>query len=145
MISVSSASELSEHIGKELTSRGQVVISISMIESFLEISKDQQWIHQASAAPRIVPANLLISLIPRLLQDCLEVKLFSRCLTVKYENIRFKRPVVAGDAIKLHAVLTEVRSHFDHTFVSSSVTLINVADGKDILIAKVTDCYEAPC
>ena len=144
MISVSSASQLSKYIGKEVTSQGQVVISGSMIESFVEISRDRQWIHQASAAPRIVPANLLISLIPRLLQGCLEVKFFSRCLTVKYENIRFKRSVVAGDTIALHAVLTEVRSRFDHTFVSSRVTLINVADGKDILIAKVTDCYETP-
>ncbi|MEE2689073.1 MAG: MaoC family dehydratase [Pseudomonadota bacterium] len=145
MISVLSALELSEHIGKEVISQRQLVISGSMIEAFVKISKDQQWIHQASAAPRIVPANLLISLIPRLLQACLEVKLFSRCLTVKYENIRFKRPVVAGDTIELHMVLTEVRARFDQTFVSSKVTLINVADGKDILIAKVTDCYEGSC
>ena len=143
MISVSAASELAAFVGEEVTSRDQVVISDSMVDAFVAISNDRQWIHGTDAVPRIVPANLLISLIPRLLQDCVSVEVFSRCLTVKYENIRFRSPVVAGDTVGLRAVLTEVRTRFDNTFVTATVTLANVADGKDLLIAEVTDCYEA--
>ena len=144
MISVSMATDLAAHVGETVKSRETVVIGDSMIDAFNAISADRQWIHGAGAAPRIVPANLLISLIPRLLQDCIVVDVFSRCLTVKYENIRFRSPVVAGDTIGLSANVTEVRTRFDNTFVTATVTLFNVGEGKELLIAEVTDCYEAP-
>ncbi len=144
MISVSKAAELVDHVGDAVKSSETVVIRDTMIDAFNTISEDRQWIHGAGAAPRIVPANLLISLIPRLLQNCIEVSVFSRCLTVKYENIRFKSPVVAGDTVGLSVVVTDVRTRFDNTFVTATVTLFNVADEKELLIAEVTDCYEAP-
>ena len=90
MISVSKAAELADHVGDTVKSSETVVIRDTIIDAFNTISEDRQWIHGVGAAPRIVPANLLISLIPRLLQNCIEVSVFSRCLTVKYENIRFK-------------------------------------------------------
>jgi len=144
MISVSKAADLAEYVGKVVNSRETVVIGDSTIDAFNAVSKDRQWIHGVGATPRIVPANLLISLIPRLLQDCIEVEAFSRCLTVKYENIRFKSPVVSGDTVGLSAVVTDVRTRFDNTFVTATVTLFDVGNDRKLMIAEVTDCYEAP-
>ena len=71
MIKISAPSELANHIGDDFKSGESLLVLDELIEAFLEISGDRQSIHTAEAEERVVPGNLLISFIPRLLQSCL--------------------------------------------------------------------------
>jgi len=143
MIHVERPEQLSDHLNVVVKAPAQVVVDDAMIDAFTEISRDPQWIHSRDAKPRIVPGNLLIALVPRLLRECVVVDRYSRCLTVKYENIRFKKPVVSGDTVGLDATLTDVRTRFGATFVTVSISLTNHANGDEVVQVLVTDCYEA--
>ena len=142
MIKISAPSELANHIGDGFKSRESLLVLDELIEAFLEISGDRQSIHTAEAEERIVPGNLLISLIPRLLQSCLSVSDFERCVTVKYSEIRFKSPLIAGERLTLSGQIFDVRERAGDTFVTTDVSLLESDSGRLILTAQVTDLYE---
>ena len=142
MIHVERPELLADHVKAVVMSPTQIIVDDAMIDAFTEMSRDPQWIHSSAAEPRIVPGNLLIALVPRLLRECVVVDRYSRCLTVKYENIRFKKPVVSGDTLGLAATMVDVRTRFGATFVTVSINLINQANSDEVVQAVVTDCYE---
>lgn len=143
MIKVSAPSELTSYIGDDFKSTENVLASHELIEAFLEVSGDRQSIHTTEAEERIVPGNLLISLIPRLLQSCLSVGEFEQCVTVKYSEIRFKSPLVAGEHLTLFGKISNVRVRSSDVFVTADVSLLESNSGRLILTAQVTDLYEA--
>ena len=143
MIKVSAPSELTRYIGDDFKSTENVLVSHELIEVFLEVSGDRQSIHTAEVEERIVPGNLLISLIPRLLQSCLSVGEFEQCVTVKYSEIRFKSPLVAGEHLTLFGKISNVRVRSSDVFVTADVSLLESNSSRLILTAQVTDLYEA--
>ena len=142
MIKVSLPSELTNHIGASFKTTESVLVSDVMIEAFLKVSEDRQSIHLAEAKERIVPANLLLSLIPRLLQSCLSVASFVRCVTVKYTEIRFKSPLIAGEELSLSGQISDVRERSGNVFLSVDVSLSEAVGGRSILTAHITDLYK---
>ena len=80
MIHVERPELLADHVNAVVTSPTQIIVNDAMIDAFTEMSRDPQWIHSSAAEPRIVPGNLLIALVPRLLRECVVVDRFSRCL-----------------------------------------------------------------
>ncbi|MEC7573667.1 MAG: MaoC family dehydratase, partial [Pseudomonadota bacterium] len=124
MIHVERPELLADHVNAVVTSPTQIIVNDAMIDAFTEISRDPQWIHSSAAKPRIVPGNLLIALVPRLLRECVVVDRFSRCLTVKYENIRFNKPVVSRDTLGLAATIVDLRTRFGASFLTVSINLI---------------------
>jgi len=142
MIKVSAPSELASYIGDEFKSTENVLASHELIEAYLGVSGDRQSIHTAEAEERIVPGNLLISLIPRLLQSCLSLGDFERCVTVKYSEIRFKSPLIAGEHLTLFGQISNVRVRWSDVFVTADVSLFESDSGRLILTAQVTDLYE---
>jgi len=142
MIKVSAPSELASYIGDDFKSTENVLASHELIEAFLVVSEDRQSIHTAEAEERIVPGNLLISLIPRLLQSCLSVGDFERCVTVKYSEIRFKSALIAGEHLTLFGQISNVRVRWSDVFVTADVSLFESDSGRLILTAQVTDLYE---
>ncbi len=142
MIKVSVPSELTGYIGASFNTSESVLVSDVLIEAFLNISGDRQSIHTAEVEERIVPGNLLVSLIPRLLQSCLSVAEFERCVTVKYSEIRFKSPLIAGEYLTLSGQISEVRARSGNVFVAVDVSLLEPDSGRLILTAQVTDLYE---
>ena len=143
MIRVKRPEYLVKHVSICVEAPKDVLVNDSMIDRYTDISKDWQWIHSIEAKPRIVPGNLLLALIPQLLGQCILVECFSRCLTVKYDNIRFKKSAVAGDTLGLKATINEVRTRFGNTFVTVAVMLLDRTTGAELLHATLTDCYEA--
>jgi acyl dehydratase len=142
MIKVPILSNLPSHIGDEFKSVENVLVSHELIDAFLEVSGDRQSIHTTEAEERIVPGNLLISLIPRLLQSCLSVGGFERCVTVKYSKIRFKSPLIAGEYLTLSGQISDVRKRSGNVFLTVDVSLLEWDRVRTILTAQVTDLYE---
>jgi acyl dehydratase len=142
MIKVSIPSNLPSHIGDKFKSVENVLVSHELIDAFLEVSGDRQSIHTTEAEERIVPGNLLISLIPRLLQSCLSVDGFERCVTVKYSEIRFKSPLIAGEYLTLSGQISDVRERSGNVFLTVDVSLLEWDSVRTILTAQVTDLYE---
>jgi acyl dehydratase len=142
MIKVSVPSELTDHIGAGFNTSESVLVSDVLIDAFLKVSGDRQSIHRAEAEERIVPGNLLVSLIPRLLQSCVSVADFERSMTVKYAEIRFKSPLIAGEYLTLSGRISNVRERSGNVFVTVDVSLSEPDSGRLILTAQVTDLYE---
>jgi acyl dehydratase len=142
MIMVPIPSDLASHIGDEFKSVENVLVSHELIDAFLEVSGDRQSIHTTEAEERIVPGNLLISLIPRLLQSCLSVGGFERCVTVQYSEIRFKSPLIAGEYLTLSGQISDVRKRSGNVFLTVDVSLLEWDSVRTILTAQVTDLYE---
>ena len=142
MIKVSVPSELTDHIGAGFNTSESVLVSDVLIDAFLKVSGDRQSIHRAEAEERIVPGNLLVSLIPRLLQSCVSVADFERSMTVKYAEIRFKSPLIAGEYLTLSGRISNVRERSGNVFVTVDVSLSEADSGRLILTAQVTDLYE---
>ncbi|MEQ8322961.1 MAG: MaoC/PaaZ C-terminal domain-containing protein [Rhodospirillales bacterium] len=141
MIIVEQAADLSAYLDTVLESP-LVTISDDMITRFVALSGDRQWIHTATADARIVPGNLLISLIPQLMQGTFAVSNMQRALTVKYDDVRFLSPLHAGAGVQARITITDVRKRDGGTFVSVSVVLIDASDRREILRCRLVDKYE---
>lgn len=141
MIVVDHALDLGGYLDTELESP-TVTVSDDMITRFVALSGDRQWIHTAAADARIVPGNLLISLIPQLMQGTFDVSGMQRALTVKYDAVRFLSPLHVGAGVRARITVTDVRRRDGGTFVRVSVVLIDAADQREILRCQVVDKYE---
>lgn len=142
MITVTQPSALKQHIGESVSSGCMVLVSNQLIDAFLDVSEDRQSIHTADAMSRIVPGNLLIALIPRLLKSCIAVTEFEKCLTVKYDNIRFKSPLNADGKVGLTIEVKSVHNRGPGTFVTVEACLIEQTEQRPVLSARITDFYE---
>jgi len=142
LIRVPTPADFAAHLGENIVGAETVTISGREIDAFTKVSGDRQWIHGPAAERRIVPGNLLIALLPRMIQSCLVAETFARCLTVKYAAIRFRHPVREGAAIGISIRVMEVRNRAAGTFVTLDVRLTDQASGNECLSATVTDYYE---
>lgn len=142
MISVAFAEDLAAHIGETVSAAETFQVTGDLVDAFSAISEDGQWIHRADAAQRIVPGNLLITLLPKHIQQNVQVTNFSRCLTVKYESVRFKKPVLVGMTVLCSIRIQDVLSRAVGTYVSLEVTLKEAETQEECLTAEVTDYYE---
>jgi acyl dehydratase len=98
--------------GLELGTSGWRTITQEQIDGFAAATGDEQWIHvdrvRAAAGPfgqTIAHGYLLLSLLPSLAAEVLE--LADRRLVVNYgvDRIRFTAPVPAGSRVRLRARL----------------------------------------
>jgi len=63
-------------------------------------------------------------------------------MTVKYAEIRFKSPLIAGEYLTLSGRISNVRERSGNVFVTVDVSLSEPDSGRLILTAQVTDLYE---
>ena len=61
---------------------------------------------------------------------------------MKYSEIRFKSPLIAGERLTLSGQIFDVRERAGDTFVTTDVSLLESDSGRLILTAQVTDLYE---
>lgn len=111
------------------------------LETFTALSGDQSSIHCADSESPVVPGNLLIALLPAMLQSGVQVKTFDHCKTVTLEKVRFYRSVGLNEPLRLSIQLLRVRTRGNKTFVATELTLSRLKDTQNILTATQTDCY----
>lgn len=101
-----------------------------LINKFSELTTDDQWIHvdieRATAGPFGAPiahGYLIASLISQFLDELLVIP--DRTLTVNYgiDRLRFTGPVRAGDRIRMHMTVDDVREKGDGLITSLGMRL----------------------
>jgi len=142
MIEVTHPQELIHHVQTPITASTSILIPDDWLDAFGNLSGDDQWIHARETNPRIVPGNLLVALIPRLVKVCVRVARFKQCMTVKYEQIRFLSPMVVGERLTLSMHIVDVRRRGAGVFVDSDLKLSESTSGRTLLTTRVTDRYE---
>lgn len=119
----------------------QRAVDRDTLAAFLAISRDCAPLHDPDSDAPVVPGNLLLALLPSLLQSGLVVERAERCLTVALNRIKFSQPVSLEQPLGLRYQLREVRARGDATFVVVALQLYRLADGATVLRAEQTDCY----
>ena len=110
-------------IGRSITSAHTVLVTQALIDKFCAISGDHQWIHEKSDESTIVPGNLLIALIPQLIQTAIYVETYSRCVSAGYQRVKFLRPVHADQSIGLTVSVVNIKQRREKTFVKMGCVL----------------------
>ncbi len=147
-IQVDRPADLAAFVGTELQSE-TFALTQSDVDRFVEFSGDRQWIHsnveRAKAAlpggRTIVPGNLLLVQLPRLLQQVYTVAVFEKCLVAEYRQVRFRRAVGTNVPLFLHAEFLSVKP--THSFVRVETACeINFAENrKPALTATIVDLF----
>lgn len=140
MILVTTAGELIDHVDVEVQCPTPIVVNSLLLEKFLTVSGDRQAMHEP-AKRAVVPANLLLTLLPVALQSGVRVVTFSRCFTVGYDRVRFRQPVQPEMRLHVFAKVVSVRQRQRQTFVRLALTLKCEA-GESVLTLEQTDCYQ---
>lgn len=128
-------------IGTTVRSDLEIQIDHAMVDDFIRASGDAQWIHLRQAAERLVPGNLILSQIPRLLQSLYVIEHYQKSLLASYDNIRFRNPVFADEKLYLEATITSVRQRRAQVYVETDCVMHNSQTKALVMTASVVDVY----
>ena len=138
-VAIDTPDQLQSLVGKSLRASLTIQISSSLIDAFCNISGDRQWIHVKNDGRAIAPGNLLITLLPQLIQSALSVRQYQKCVTGKYQRVKFLQPVYVNGSIGLDLELQRVKSRAGKTYVEMRCQLTN--SNATVVEATVTDVY----
>lgn len=133
--------DLAGLIGTTARSELEIQTDHAMIDDFLRASGDDQWIHLRQAARRLVPGNLVLSQIPRLLQSIYVVEHCQKSILASYDNIRFRNPVFVDEKLHLEATITSVRQRQGQVYVKTDCRMHNSQTSSLAMTASVVDVY----
>lgn len=145
---VADAIELAPMVGRDFAPGRWIAVTQDEIDRFVALTGDQNWIHTdvARAARElpetktIVPGQLLLALIPKLLQELYAVTGGAQGREAAIRAVRFRRAVHPGDMFRLRARLTLVRQHPRFVQVDASCDLESTA-AQTILTSQRTDIF----
>lgn len=117
LLKIATTNELASFIGRELPASSWLTVGEGLIASFCALTGDKQWIHLDAERARhelregglIAPGQLLLSLIPSMLNEMYEFE-GARSSRVADLCVRFRRPVIAGRTVRLRASFQSVVS-----------------------------------
>lgn len=107
-----SLAELAALVGQEIAVSDWLTITQEQVNLFAEATGDHQWIHvdveRARAGPFGAPIAhgfLTLSLLPRLLESCIEVRNVRMGVNYGLNKVRFTSPVPVGSRLRARATL----------------------------------------
>lgn len=124
-------------------------ITQSAVDRYVALSGDRQWIHsdaeragaELPEGRTIVPGNLLVLQLPRLLRQAYTVTRFEKCYLAEYRRVRFRRPVNTGVRLVLQARIRSVTSTLSFVRLETACE-INLVDSQNCaLTATVVDLF----
>ena len=138
--------ELAGRVGELVGTSTPEVIDQARVDQHAQTTGDAQWIHNDPDRARrespfggpVVQGFLLLSLLTRLSSDLRFPEYGPVRMLVNYgfDRVRFVRTVPVGAAVRLHAVLSEVRPRGDGSAVLElGVTLSEEGAGPDPAVA----------
>ena len=145
---VATAIELAAYVGRESIPGRWLAVTQEEIDRFVTLTGDQNWIHtdvaraarELSDAKTIVPGQLLLALVPRLLQEIYTVTGGAQSQVAAIRAVRFRRTVHPGDLFRLRARLTLVRQHPRFVQVDAACDL-ELMSGQKALMSQRTDVF----
>ena len=111
-----SIEEMKTVVGQELGPSDWIKIEQPRIDTFAEVTGDDQWIHvDVERAAREMPEGrtiahgfLTLSLIPHMRHQIWHLQSVARGINYGLEKVRFPAPVLAGDRVRLRQTLTAI-------------------------------------
>lgn len=147
---VASATELAAVVGRDFAPSRWLAVTQDEIDRFVALTGDRNWIHTDAAraarelprAKTIVPGQLLLALVPGLLQEAYRVTGSGQGQAAAIRSVRFRHIVHPGDAFRLRARLTLVKQR--QRFVQvDAVCDLELASGQKALTSQRTDIFLA--
>lgn len=145
---VAKAIDLAAYVGREFAASRWLAVTQDEIDRFAALTGDRNWIHtdvvraarELPEAKTIVPGQLLLAVVPRLLQEAYTVTGGAQSRLAAIRAVRFRRTVHPGDAFRLRARLTlvEQRPHFVQVDASCDLELNS---GQRALTSQRTDVF----
>lgn len=145
---VASAIELVAVVGREFAPSRWLAVTQDEIDCFVALTGDRNWVHtdveraarELPEAKTIVPGQLLLALVPGLLQGAYQVTGSGQGYAATIRNVRFRQAVHPGDVFRLRARLTLVRQR--QRFVQvDAVCDLELASGQKALTSQRTDIF----
>lgn len=135
--------------GLTLTSALDLAVTQEMVDRFVAVSGDRQWIHtdtrraarELANGATIVPGGLLVALLPRLVQHAYRVERFSKAVTAEYRQVRFRHPLPTGSSIRATVAIRSAVKSSAFVTVKSACRVTQAQTGACILTAGMTDVY----
>lgn len=139
MIRVSDAQALAAHIDTQIA--GPLLsITDAMVDDFIALSGDANPIHARSAMPRTVPGNLLVVMVPRVVQACICVT-GARAVAASLEKVRFPASLLVNARVSPTCCIARVRAQGAGVFVTTDVVFKD-ADAQTVMTARTLDHYQ---
>jgi acyl dehydratase len=127
--------DLAAFVGTELAPGRWRSVAQEEVDRFIELTGDRNWIHSDTERARreleqgatIVPGQLLLALVPALLQEAYVVTGVGQSRAVALRAVRFRLAVHPGDAFRLRARLigVEKRSRFVQVATACDLELMS--------------------
>jgi len=121
----------------------------SDVDRFVALSGDRQWIHSdlerakvaLPAGRTIVPGNLLLVQLPRLLQRVYTVAVFEKCMVAEYRQVRFRHIVDANVRLFLQAKVLSVTPTRGFVRVETACEILFAESRRPALTATIVDLF----
>ena len=141
---IHSVDDIASLVGVPLGPSEGLCVDQAMIDLFADATHDHQWIHvdreraaQGPFASTIAHGYLLVSLIPGLLNQVLDVEVPGRRINYGLNRVRFVSPVLSGAVIHLRATVVSVEEVDGGRQVTLDVTLEEPDASRPACVAQV--------
>jgi len=148
VFSVARAIDLAAFVGTELAPGRWRSVTQEEVDQFVELTGDRNWVHtdveramhELDGGTTIVPGQLLLALVPALLQEAYVVVGAAQSRAAALRAVRFRFPVRPGDVFRLRARLTLVEQRPRFVQVDASCDL-ELKSGQRALTSERTDVF----
>jgi|GEM_PF-1630143 len=145
---VARAIDLSAFVGAELAPGRWRSVTQEEVDRFVALTGDRNWVHtdverakhELDGGTTIVPGQLLLALVPALLQEAYVVTGAGQSRAAALRAVRFRYPVRSGTMFRLRARLTLVKQRPRFVQVDASCDL-ELNSGQRALTSQRTDVF----
>ncbi|WP_271554019.1 MaoC/PaaZ C-terminal domain-containing protein [Bradyrhizobium sp. CCBAU 45394] len=145
---VARAIDLAAFVGTELAPGRWRSVTQEEVDQFVVLTGDRNWVHtdveramhELDGGTTIVPGQLLLALVPALLQEAYVVVDAAQSRAAALRAVRFRFPVRPGDVFRLRARLTLVEQRPRFVQVDASCDL-ELKSGQRALTSQRTDVF----
>ena len=126
-----------------------LTIEQEMVDAFLTLTGEQQWIHtdvhrsntELPVNSTIIPGNLLIASVPRMLNETFQIENCSKCLLGGYGRIKFHAPALTNQSIKVEFTITRIKRIKNLTYVTFNCCFLSLKAGTILCTLSVDNLY----
>jgi acyl dehydratase len=141
--------ELRGLAGQEIAVTEWMEITQERINAFADATEDHQWIHidperaqrESPYGTTIAHGFLTLSLLPKFLQDSIQIGGLRMAINYGLNRVRFPSAVLAGSHIRARVVLQSMRDVGDVTEVIYSITIESQRAEKPSCVAEMLVRY----